>query len=161
LPRDGRKSDEQLRVEAANLDKLGRELRSRGMRLCLHHHAPDMQENAREWRFMLNNTDPQLVWMCPDPDWMRYAKLDVIALLRDAGDRIGDIHLRNSEAGVWTEDLGPGEVDYPAVAKVLKEIKYKGFLCVELGHAKDTRITRPLGENLRRSRKYTEKTFGV
>jgi inosose dehydratase len=161
LPRNGRKSDEQLRIQVANINRLGRQLKSRGMRLSLHHHAPDMLENAREWRYMLSNTDPQLVWMCPDPDWIRYAKLDVMTLIREAGKRIGDIHLRNSENGVWTEDLGPGEVDYPAMAKFLKEIKYDGFLCVELGHARDTRITRSLEDNLRRSREYAEKTFGV
>jgi inosose dehydratase len=110
---------------------------------------------------MLHNTDPKLVWMCPDADWIRYAKLDMIGLLREAGTRIGDMHLRNSEGGVWTEDLGPGEVDYPAIAKFLREIKYDGFLSVELGYAKDTKITRSLDEDLRRSREYTEKTFGV
>lgn len=161
LPRNGRKSDEQLRIQVANINRLARQLKSRGMRLSLHHHAPEMLEEAREWRFMLNNTDPQLVWMCPDPDWIRYAKLDVMTLIREAGKRIGDIHLRNSENGVWTEDLGPGEVDYLAMAKFLKEIKYDGFLCVELGHARDTKITRSLEENLRRSREYTERTFGV
>lgn len=161
LPGNGRKSDDQLRAEASNLNKLGRELRSRGMRVCLHHHAPDLMENGREWLYMLHNTDPQLVLMCPDADWIRYSKLDVMALFREAGKRIGDIHLRNSEAGVWTEDLGPGEVDYPGIAKILKEIEYDGFLSVELGHAKDTKITRSLEENLRRSREYTEKTFGV
>jgi inosose dehydratase len=161
LPQNGRKSDEQLRTQAANLNRLGRELKSRGMRLCLHHHEPDMLENAREWRHMLGNTDPQLVWMCPDPDWIRYSKLDVMTLIREAGKRIGDIHLRNSQAGVWTEDLGPGEVDYPAMAGYLKEIGYDGFVSVELGHAKETKITRTLEENLRRSREYAEKIFGV
>ena len=161
LPRNVRKSDEQLRIEAANLNKLGGELKSRGMRVCLHHHAPDLMENAREWLYMLHNTDPKLVWMCPDADWIRYAKLDMLGLLREAGTRIGDMHLRNSEAGVWTEDLGPGEVDYPAIAKFLREIKYDGFVSVELGQAAETKITRSLEENLRRSREYAEKTFGV
>ena len=47
------------------------------------------------------------------------------------------------------------------MGKYLKEIKYDGFVSVELGHARDTRITRSLEENLRRSREYTEKTFGI
>lgn len=161
LPRNGRKSDDQLRTEAANLNTLGRELKSRGMRVCLHHHAPDLMENGREWLYMLHNTDPQLVWMCPDADWIRYAKLDVLGLIRDAGKRIGDIHLRNSEGGVWTEDLGPGEVDYIGMAQILREIKYNEWVSVELGHANDTKITRSLEENLRRSREYTERTFGA
>jgi inosose dehydratase len=161
LPRNGRKSNDQLRTEAANLNRLGRELKSRGMRVCLHHHAPDLTEHGREWLYMLHNTDPQLVWMCPDPDWIRFAKLDVLNLIREAGKRIGDIHLRNSEGGVWTEDLGPGEVDYVGMAQILREIKYNEWVSVELGYANDTRITRSLEENLRRSREYAERTFGA
>ena len=161
LPGNQRKSDQQLRTEASNLERLGRELRALGMKTCLHHHAPDLAEGGREWLYMLRHTDPELVSMCPDADWIRFARLDVVGLLREAGTRVADIHLRNSVDGVWTEDLGPGDVDFTAVAHYLRNAGYDGYLCVELGHAKETRVTRTLVENLRRSREFTERTFGV
>ncbi|MDE3165204.1 MAG: TIM barrel protein [Acidobacteriota bacterium] len=161
LPHNLRKTDEQLRTEASNLERLGRELRALGMKPCLHHHAPDLAEGGREWLYMLHNTDPGLVWMCPDADWIRFAKLDIVGVLREAGRRIADIHLRNSVDGVWTEDLGPGDVDYAAVARSFLAIGYDGYLCVELGYAKETKVTRSLVENLRRSREFVERTFEV
>ncbi len=45
------------------------------------------------------------------------------------------------------------------MAQILREIKYNGWLSVELGHANDTKITRSLEENMRRSRDYAERTF--
>jgi sugar phosphate isomerase/epimerase len=161
LPKGGRKSDEELRVQAGHVNRLGRQLQSRGMRLVLHHHGPEMRENAREWRHLLNNTDPQLVWICLDADWVRYGKQDVMGLLKECGPRLGSVHLRNTQNCVWMEDLGPGDIDYAAVAAYLKESKFAGDLVVELGHARETKVTHPMAENLRRSREFTEKTFGV
>ncbi len=71
------------------------------------------------------------------------------------------LHLRNSQHGVWMEDFGPGDVDYSPVAEYLHQINYKGFLVVELAYEKDTVMTRGLEEDLRRSRVYTEKVFGL
>jgi sugar phosphate isomerase/epimerase len=81
--------------------------------------------------------------------------------LRRVGARIESLHLRNSQQGVWMEDFGPGDVDYSQVAEYLHQINYKGFLVVELAYEKDTVITRSLEDDLRRSRIYTEKVFGL
>jgi hypothetical protein len=43
----------------------------------------------------------------------------------------------------------------------LHQINYEGFLVVELAYEKDTVITRSLEEDLRLSRIYTEKVFGL
>jgi hypothetical protein len=59
------------------------------------------------------------------------------------------------------EDFGPGEVDYSQVAEYLHGVSYKGLLVVELAYEKGTEITRSLEEDLRRSRLYTEKVFGL
>jgi hypothetical protein len=53
-----------------------------------------------------------------------------------------------------------GDVDLPAIAAHLKRTGYRGFTGVELVYEKNTRLTRPLGENLRLSRMYVEKAFG-
>jgi sugar phosphate isomerase/epimerase len=81
--------------------------------------------------------------------------------LRRVGARIESLHLRNSQQGVWMEDFGPGDIDYAQVAEYLHQIDYQGFLVVELAYEKGTVITRSLGEDLRRSRIYTEKVFGL
>jgi sugar phosphate isomerase/epimerase len=59
------------------------------------------------------------------------------------------------------EDFGAGDVDYSPVAKYLHQINYRGFLVVELAYEEGTVITRSLEDDLRRSRTYTEKIFGL
>ena len=47
------------------------------------------------------------------------------------------------------------------VAAYLRSINYAGLLVVELAYEKDTVVSRSLEEDLRRSRIYTEKIFGL
>jgi sugar phosphate isomerase/epimerase len=82
-------------------------------------------------------------------------------LIRHAGKRLGGLHLRNSRQGARLEAVDDGDVDLPALARHLERAGYRGFAGVELVYEKDTRLTRPLGENLRLSRIYVEKVFGA
>jgi inosose dehydratase len=154
-----RKTDAELDTEARSLDRLGEHLKERGMRLMLHNHDADMTEGAREWRHMLRHTDPKLVSFCVDVHWVWRGKQDPLELLRAAGQRVASLHIRNSVSNVWSESLGDGDVDYAAVTKLLKQIKYKGLLAVELAYEKDTKPTRGLEEDLKISREYAQKVF--
>jgi len=154
-----RKTDQELETEAGSLNRLGRRLKERGMRLMLHEHDPDMADGAREWRSNLHRTDPQLVWMCVDVHWVYRGKQDPMELLREAGQRIASLHVRNSVNGVWSESFGDGDVDYRRVARFLREIGYQGLIGVELAYENGTNPRRPLQEDLRISLEYAEKIF--
>ena len=156
-----RKTDEELDVQAQYVDQLGSALHELGMKLALHHHTPELVENAREWRHLLAHTNPQRVFCCVDVHWAYRGGQDVMTFLRAAGNRLAVLHLRNSQQGVWAEDFGPGDVNYAEVASYLREIKFNGYLVVELAYEKGTQVTRPLDEDLRLSRLYTEKIFGL
>jgi inosose dehydratase len=160
-PRGGRKTDEQLVDQAKFLNRLGAELRHRELRLFLHQHAPQMAEDAREWRHDLKHTDPQLLWFCLDVDWVKRGGQDPMTLLEECAPRLGDLHLRSAQQGVWMESLDNGDIDYSQVAAYLKKIKYDGWMNVELAYEKATKITRTLEEDMRLSRLFAEKTFGV
>ena len=160
-PQQGRKSDDELAIQARYLNQLGGELKKRGVRLMVHHHTPELVENAREWRHQLANTDPQLVGCCVDLHWAYRGGQEPLAFLREVGPRLESLHLRNSQGGVWLEDLNDGDVNYHVVADYLKEIGYQGYLVVELAYEDGTKVTRSLEEDLRLSRLYTEKTFGL
>ena len=157
----GGKTDRELATEASSLNRLGQHLKERGMRLMLHEHAPDMADGAREWRSNLHHTDPKLMWFCVDVHWVFRGGQEPMEILKEAGQRIASLHLRNSVNKVWSESLGDGDVDYRAVAKFLQQIKYKGYLAVELAYEKETNPARPLEEDLKISREYAEKVFGV
>lgn len=159
-PRQARKSEEELSLQARSLNRLGEELKKRGVQLLVHHHTPELIDDAHEWRHQLKHTDPELVSCCVDVHWAFRGGEDPLAFLRETGNRLASVHLRNSRGGVWMEEFGDGDIDYGKVADYLKEIQYNQYLVVELAYEKGTEITRSLEENLRRSRLYTEKLFG-
>lgn len=159
LPKRERKTDEELRIQAEALDNLGARLRRRKMGLYLHQHAPEMQENAREWRYDLAHTNPKHLSLCLDVDWIKRGGQDVMALMKVAAPRLGSLHLRSMRGGVWDQEFADGDVDYREVAALLKKTGFTGVASVELAYEKGTAITRSLEENLRRSREYAEKVL--
>ena len=160
-PGQAQKTDEELDIQAKYVDQLGAELHQQGMKLALHHHTPELVDNAREWRHLLQHTNPRRVYCCVDVHWAYRGGQEVMTFIRETGDRLVELHLRNSKEGVWMEDYGPGDIDYQKVADYLRGIRFKGYLVVELAYEKGTQITRSLDEDLRLSRIYTDKIFGL
>ena len=153
------KTDDELAVQARNLDRLGGALRERGLWLAIHTHDPEMRSGAREWYHILRNTDPAKVHFCLDLHWVYRGKQDPYKLLEDAGARVVDLHLRNSRDGVWSESFGEGDIDHAKVAEILKRIGYRGLLTIELAWEGATKPTRSVEEDLRLSREYAEKVL--
>lgn len=160
-PNDVPKTDAELAVQAEMLDLLGRELSNRGFELWTHAHAPQMADNAREWRYNLRHTDPKYVWVCLDMDWVYQGGQDPMALLREAGRRVASLHLRNSRRKVWLESFTNGDIDYRAIASTLDRERLAPLLVVELAYMKNTVVTRPLEQDLALSRAYAEQIFGL
>jgi inosose dehydratase len=160
-PKRERKTDEELGVQAKSLNMLGEALASRRMKLLYHTHDPEMAENAREWRHVIQNTDPGLVSLCMDTHWIYRGGQDPVKLLSEAGKRTASLHLRNSRNGVWSETFSEGDVNYPDIAAVLSRIGIEPYLVVELAYEKGTQASWNLEDALRRSRTYAQKVFGV
>ena len=160
-PHDVPKTDAELAVQVKMLDLMGRELAARGFEFWTHAHAPQMADHAREWRYNLNHTNPKYVWICLDIDWVYQGGQDPMTLLREAGRRVASLHLRNSHHKVWLESFTNGDIDYRQIASYLRQINLKPLLVVELAYMKQTVVTRPLEEDLRLSRIYAERVFGL
>lgn len=155
------KTDGELAFQSGAMNRLGRVLKENGFQLRIHNHTPEMVDNAREWRYMLHNTDGQYVTFCVDIDWVHQGGLDPLELLREAGKRVTEIHVRNSKDKLWLEAVEDGDVDYRQVAELLNREDVKPLVVVELAYRENTVVTRPLEEDLRLSRIYTEKVFGI
>ena len=160
-PGQAPKTGEELDTQAKYVNQLAANLHQQGIKLALHHHTPELADHAREWRHLLQHTDPRIIYCCVDVHWAYRGGQDVMGFIRDTGPRLVELHLRNSRQGVWTEDFGPGDVDYQPVADYLRGIGFNGYLVVELAYEKNTQITRSLDEDLRLSRLYTDKIFGL
>jgi inosose dehydratase len=159
------KSDEQLRTQAAALDRLGRELAGLDMTLAYHNHDVELRNAAREFHHMMTGTDPRFVSLCLDVHWIyrgsgnsSVALFDVIELY---GRRIKELHLRQSREGVWSETLGPGDIDYEQVAQVLARKGVKPHLVMEIAVEKGTpRTLDPVAAH-RQSVDYARRVFAA
>jgi len=155
------KSNDELAAQAEGLNRMGRALSSEGFDLRVHHHTPQLENNAREWRHILAHTDPKLVGLCVDVDWAYEGGFEPVAFLREAGQRLREIHVRSARDKIWLEDVEDSDIDYRAVAAYLRQQGLQPLIVMELAYRPETVVTRSLEEDLRRSRTYTEAVFSI
>ena len=160
-PKDEPKTDAELGVQAESLNRMGRTLAPNGFELRIHHHTPQLENNAREWRHILQHTDPEYVHICVDVDWAYEGGFEPISFLQKVGSRLREIHVRSARNKLWLEDLEDSDIDYSKVAEYLRGNSLHPLIVVELAYRPNTVITRSLEEDLRLSRLYAEKIFRV
>lgn len=157
------KSDDQLKTQAAALNDLGAKLKARGMTLAYHNHDMELREAAREFHHMMLGTDPANVTLCLDAHWVyrgagnsQVALFDIVKLY---GGRISELHLRQSENGIWSETFGPGDIDYEALARTLREHKVRPHIVLEQAVEKGTPQTMKPVQAFRESTQYARRLF--
>lgn len=157
------KDDAQLRTQAAALNRLGKALAELGLALAYHNHDIELRHAAREFHHMMLGTDPKLVGLCLDAHWVyrgagnsSVALFDVVKLY---GARVNELHLRQSQNGVWSETFGPGDIDYEALARELANLRVKPHLVLEVAVENGTPKTMSPVEAHRRSAQYARQVF--
>ena len=161
LPKGTPKSDAELAIQAAALNRMGAALAAQGLQLRLHHHGVELENKAREVRHYLANTDPKLVTFCMDVEFVYRSQMSPPDFIEEVGPRLTELHLRNRTNNSPLQSFEAGDIDYGAVARTLDRLKCKPLIVVELAYHDDTVITRPFNENVRRSRVYAQKLFGL
>ncbi len=155
-----RKTDEMLEVQAQGYALLGAALRREGLRLVVHHHLPELAENGRELRHLLENTDAGDVGLTVDADWMCRGGQDAGAWIREYASRLEIVELRSSSRGIWDEVLGDGDPDCRGLAQMLAEVRFDGWLMVELAREEGTPHTVDLVQAHAHSLGYVRDVFG-
>ena len=133
---DEDKSDQQLRVQARNLDALGRQLRQRGMVLAYHNHDAELRQGAREFHHMLTATNEDNVKLCLDAHWIFRgcgdSEVAVFDVVEHYHSRIVELHLRQSSQGIWTEAFAlQGDIDYQRLMDRLSTLGISPYLVLE------------------------------
>jgi len=153
------KTDEELKTQVAALIELGEGLNKLGMKLGIHHHLPEMANNAREFHYNFRNSKSDVVGFCYDVHWVWKGGVKPMDALREYGDRVVTWHLRQSRNGIWWEDLDTGDIDYGEVAKYATDHDLPRRFTVELALEGGTKITRSAVENHRRSLEFVRRVF--
>ncbi len=159
------KNDAQLKVQAAALEKLGRQLKSMGLTLSYHNHDIELRKAAREFHHMMVGTDPAYVTLCLDAHWIyRGAGNSAVALfdvLKLYGSRITELHLRQSKDNIWTETFGDGDIDYQALARYLLNIGVHPHIVLEQAVETGSPKTMTTLEAFKKSSRYARRVFAA
>jgi len=157
------KTDEQLKVQAAAMNRLGSRLAELGMELSYHFHAPEWANDGREFHHVLTQTDAKVVHLCLDAHWVYRGAGNnvqrVYEVVEQYGKRVNELHIRQSQDGVWTESVSDGDIDYGKVVAGLKSQGVKPLLVLEQAVEGGTPNTMDAVESHRRSRQYVEQVF--
>jgi len=132
----GNKGDAELIRQAESLNQLGTRLKTLGISLAYHNHDVELRHGAREFHHMLTATDPDCMKFCLDAHWVfRGCGNSQVALfdaLSHYADRVVEIHLRQSEKGIWTEAFSStGDIDYDRLSGFLKKKGIRPHLVLE------------------------------
>lgn len=153
------KTAEQLDAQAELLRKIIALAKEHGVVLNLHNHTYEVEHNLHDLKGTLARIPD--VKLGPDLNWLVRGGVDPVKFIREYGDRIVFLHLRDQKAnGKWSEAMGEGDMDYAAIGKALREVGFHGPAVIELAHEADFKPTRPLRESLKMSRQYVRKTLG-
>ncbi len=142
--------DAQFAAFARGAEEIARQVRdAAGQRTVVHPHIGTWIETPAETERLLAMTDPDLLGIVFDTGHWRFGGGDAVADLRRFAERVWYVHFKDHDpqvaqrsreagwdgprsvgAGVFPE-LGRGDVDFPAVLRVLDEIGYAGWIVVE------------------------------
>lgn len=158
------KTDAQLLLQAQALEHLGRALSKEGMQLAYHTHDMEMRQGAREFHHMLLHTDPAYVHLCLDAHWVyrgagnsEVALFDIVKLY---GERIIELHLRQSHGGIWSEVFEAGDIDYPRLMEAMQRLRLSPHMVLEQAAEEGTPQTMTAVEAIAKSLAYTRELVG-
>jgi inosose dehydratase len=147
-------SDEDIKVAADALNKIGKQTIAFGIRLAPHPHVGSLIEVEHEVRRLMELTDPRYVWLTTDTSHLTLGGMDPLQIMKDYWPRVAEVHYKDAprhlrgnkvlavpksgpEAGGhhWFRNLGApdsGGVDFPAIQKFLIEKRYNGWVTLDL-----------------------------
>ncbi len=117
------------------LNKAGEAARGRGLTLCYHNHAFELEtlEGKVPLDLLLTSTDPALVKLQLDVYWMARGGRNPAAEIRRLGARVATLHLKDMDAtrarGITS--VGRGTIDFKAVLVAAADAKVAHYFVEE------------------------------
>ena len=169
-------NDEEWKLLADGLNKLGKIAKDKGMMLTFHHHMGTVVQTEEEIDRFMEEVDPELVYLLFDSGHLSFAGIDPERVLTKYVSRVRHVHLKDirknivekSRAERWSflkgvrEGVftvpGDGDVDFGPIFRILEEAGYEGYVVVEA--EQDPAKANPL-EYAVKARKYIAEKTGL
>jgi sugar phosphate isomerase/epimerase len=153
------KTDAEFDTQAAVLKEISAICAGYGIVPNLHNHTYEVRDGMHDLKGTLARL-PDFK-LGPDLNWLIRGGVDPVAFINTYGKQIVYMHIRDQYAdGVWTEYVGQGVTNFPAIAAALRANHFSGRAAVELAFPDKFVPTEPLSESWKRSRDYVRNTFG-
>jgi inosose dehydratase len=157
----GEDLDSGFRAMCKGFDLIGEAANEMGFRAGVHNHLGEMVQGPEEVDRCMAMTDPKLFNFAPDTAHLHLGGSDVVKMFDKYRNRLvfmdykdarwttptADLVLPNgivekkdsSEAKFFESvyDLGDGDIDFPACHKILKQMRYQGWICVDLDRTRN------------------------
>lgn len=162
-------NEEEWKLLADGLNKLGRLAEDKGMKIVYHHHMGTGVQTTDEIDKLMSMTDENLVYLLFDTGHLVYSGENPITILNKYVNRIKHVHLKDIRADVLEKVKkekmsflmgvragsftvpGDGFIDFEPIFKILDENNYEGWILVEA--EQDPAIANPF-EYAMKARKY-------
>ena len=169
-------TEEEWKTVCKGFNEMGALAREKGMYFTVHHHMGTGVQTVEEIDRLMDETDPELVYLLLDSGHLSFAGIDPLPVLKKYIKRIKHVHLKDLRlkvyeevkkqnmsfldavrAGVFTVP-GDGDVDFTSIFQVLEENDYEGYVLVEA--EQDPAKANPF-EYAVKARKYIKEKAGL
>jgi inosose dehydratase len=145
-----------FRAMCEGFNRIGEAANEMGFQAGLHNHLDEMVQGPDEVDKCMAMTDPKLFNFAPDTGHLHLGGCDVVKMYEKYQHRLvfmdykdarwttptadlvlpnGKVHKKDSSEAKFFEsiyDLGDGDINFPACHRILKQVQYKGWNCVDL-----------------------------
>jgi inosose dehydratase len=152
----GENVDAGFRAMCKGFNLIGEAAKEEGFQAGVHNHMGEMVQSPEEVDRCMQLTDPKVFNFAPDTGHLHLGGCDVVKTYDKYRHRLvfmdykdarwttpkADVVLPNgtiekkdsSEAKFFDSiyDLGDGDIDFPGCHRILKQIGYKGWICIDL-----------------------------
>jgi inosose dehydratase len=159
--KQGADVDAAFRAMCTGFNLIGEAAKEMGFEAGVHNHLDEMVERPDEVDKCMQLTDPKLFNFAPDTAHLYLGGSNVVSMFQKYKNRLvfmdykdahwttpkadltlpnGKLHKKDSHEAKFFEsiyDLGDGDIDFPACHRILKQIAYKGWICVDLDRSRN------------------------
>lgn len=158
--KQGADVDAAFRAMCTGFNLIGEAAHEMGFEAGVHNHLDEMVEGPAEVDKCMQLTDPKLFNFAPDTAHLYLGGSNVVEKFQKYKNRLvfmdykdahwttpkadvvlpnGKVEKKDSASAKFFDsiyDLGDGDIDFPACHRILKQIEYKGWICVDLDRAR-------------------------